>query len=156
MKGQVHALYIVKEAGGTPIPITEAHAVPGRGIEGDRYFSGLGTYSDRPGPLREVTLIELEAIDALERDHGIELAPGASRRNIVTEGVSLNPLVGCEFSVGNVRLRGVTLSEPCAHLARLTHPGVIKGLVHRGGLRAQVLTEGIIRVGDSITELELV
>jgi MOSC domain-containing protein YiiM len=153
MKGTVHSLYIAREAGGSPIPIAEAHAVPGRGIEGDRYYTGQGTYSDRPGPLREVTLIELEAIEALRREHDIELAPGASRRNIVTEGVSLNPLVGCEFRVGEVLLRGVKLSEPCVHLESLTHPGVIKGLVHRGGLRAQVLNEGIIRVGDTIAEL---
>lgn len=153
MKGTVHSLYIVKETGGSPISITEAHAVPGRGIEGGRYFSGLGTYSGRPGPLREVTLIEIEAIEALKRDYGIELAPGASRRNIVTKGVSLNLLADCEFRVGEVRLRGVKLSEPCVHLASLSHPGVIKGLVHRGGLRAQVLTEGIIHLGDSVAEL---
>lgn len=75
-------------------------AVPGKGSEGDRYFLELGTYSDRPGPRREVTLIEIEALEAASRDYGVSLLPGESRRNIVTRGVYLNHLVDREFRVG--------------------------------------------------------
>lgn len=97
-----------------------------------------------------MALIEIEAIHALRRDAGIEIEPGESRRNIVTRGVPLNHLVGREFRVGKAVLRGVKLREPCEHVEGLTKRGVMHGLVHRGGLRAQVLTEGVIRVGDPV------
>jgi MOSC domain-containing protein YiiM len=97
-----------------------------------------------------VTLIEVEALEALQRDYGVELQPSESRRNIVTRGVALNHLIGREFSVGDVRLRGLELCEPCGHLEGLTRPGVKQGLIHRGGLRAQILSEGVINVGDRI------
>lgn len=156
--GRVVSIHVAPGAGTPMVLVGEAHAVPGKGLEGDRYFKRLGTYSGRTGPrgappAREVTLIESEAIDALRRDHGIELDPGDSRRNIVTRGVALNHLVGREFRAGQVRLRGIRLCEPCAHLEELTRQGVLRGLVHRGGLRAEILTEGAIRVGDEIREL---
>ena len=97
-----------------------------------------------------MTLIEIEALEALRRDYEIELEPGAARRNIVTRGVALNHLVGREFSVGGVRLRGVRLCEPCAHLEKLSRKGVLRSLVHRGGLRADILSEGTIRPGDPV------
>ena len=122
----------------------------GAGIEGDRYALGTGTYSNAPGEGREVTLIETEALDALKRAYGVELAPGESRRNIATRGVALNHLVGREFTVGGVTLRGVRLCEPCGHLERLTRAGAHKGLVHRGGLRTVVVSGGAVRVGDPI------
>jgi MOSC domain-containing protein YiiM len=125
-------------------------AIPGKGLEGDRYFEASGTYSDSPGPGREVTLIESEAIEAMARDNGITIPDGASRRNVVTRGAPLNHLVGMEFDVGPVRLLGIRLCEPCSHLESLTRKGLIAGLVHRGGLRAQILTEGDIRIGDPI------
>ncbi|MCI0409312.1 MAG: MOSC domain-containing protein [Acidobacteria bacterium] len=130
--------------------VNEVHAVPGKGLEGDRYFTQTGTYSKKPRPDREVTLIEIEAIEALAREYKIALEPGAARRNIVTRGVPLNHLVGQEFRVGDVTLRGLRLCEPCAHLERLSHAGVREALIHRGGLRAQILTDGTIRVRDSI------
>ena len=151
-QGTIHSLHIVKAASDSPIALTEAHLVPGKGIEGDRYFNGLGFYSDKPGPDREVTLIEREVLEALQREQQIALAPGASRRNIVTVGVPLNDLVGYEFRVGAVTLRGIRLCEPCLHLESLTQPGVMKALIHRGGLRAQILSEGTVRVGDSMHE----
>ena len=83
-------------------------------------------------------------------DYGVELAAGDARRNIVTRGVALNHLVGKEFTVGNVRIRGIRLCEPCDHLERLTGKPVLKGLLHRGGLRAQILTEGTIHAGDEV------
>jgi len=148
--GDVVSIHLASEREARPTSVDRAHAVPGRGLEGDRYFLVRGTYSDRPGPGREVTLIEVEAIEAMERESGIQLSPGDARRNLVTRGVPLNHLVGREFHVGGVRMRGVRLCEPCAHLEGLTRRGVLGGLVHRGGLRAQLLTDGEIRVGDRV------
>lgn len=132
------------------VPLQEVEAVAGRGLEGDRYFEAKGTYSPTPGTGRQITLIEQEAVDAAAHDYGISLEPGQSRRNIVTVGVALNHLVGKEFLVGRVRLRGMRLCEPCAHLASLSKRGVVKALTHRGGLRADILTGGVIRVGDPV------
>jgi MOSC domain-containing protein YiiM len=130
--------------------VRRVRAVPGKGLEGDRYFRAEGTYSDRPGPAREITLVESEAIDAMARDNKVAIRAGDARRNVVTRGVPLNHLVGREFSVGRVRLRGIRLCEPCSHLEGLTRRGVLAGLIHRGGLRAQILNAGEIRVGDRI------
>jgi MOSC domain-containing protein YiiM len=133
----------------------EVLAVTGRGLEGDRYFDGSGTYSTTPGTGRHVTLIESEALAAAESDYGLELPPGASRRNIVTAGVALNHLVGREFMVGEVRLLGTRLCEPCSHLAKLTGKPVVKALIHRAGLRADILDGGLIRVGDEVKPVEV-
>lgn len=133
--------------------ISEARAVAGRGLEGDRYFSGLGTYSNHPGSGRHVTLIEFEAVDALKREYHVEMSADLCRRNIVTHDVALNHLVDREFCVGEVVLRGMRLCEPCAHLEKLSVPGVLRGLIHRGGLRAEILTGGTIHIGDSIVPL---
>ena len=149
-RGVVSAIHVTQEAAGPMVPVSEVRAVPGRGLDGDRYFHQTGTYSSRPGPGREVTLIEAESVDALGREAGIVLASGASRRNITTRGVPLNHLVGRQFRVGEVLLEGVRLCEPCGHLESLTQAGVREGLIHRGGLRAGILTEGLIRVGDPI------
>jgi len=130
--------------------VDEVRAVPGRGLEGDRYFSRGGTYSDRPGPDREVTLIESESVEALGKDFGVDIGVGDARRNLVTRGVSLNDLVGREFRIGEVRLRGLRLCEPCTHLSSLVGQDVVPGLVHRGGLRAQIVRGGVIRVGDPV------
>ncbi len=149
-KGVVFAIHITREAAGEMVSVPEISAVHGQGLEGDRYFQKAGTYSTRPGTGREVTLIEAEAVEAIAREAGIVLAPGASRRNITTRGVPLNHLVGQRFRVGEVTLEGVRLCEPCAHLESLTQPGVRESLIHRGGLRARILTEGIIHVGDPV------
>ncbi|MEK6601767.1 MAG: MOSC domain-containing protein [Candidatus Binatota bacterium] len=133
--------------------VNEVRAVPGKGLEGDRYFKQVGTYSNNPGSGRDVTLIEIETLEALKRDYGIELGLGESRRNIVTRGVALNHLVGRDFKVGAVTLRGIRLCEPCSHLENLSRKGVQRGLIHRGGLRAHILTGGTIRLGDTIQEL---
>ena len=156
-KGSVVAIYISPAATEAMMSVNGVHAVPGKGLEGDRYFKQIGTYSGKPGPnglppAREMTLIEIEAIEALKRESGIELGLGDSRRNIVTRGVPLNHLVDREFQVGGVTLRGIRLCEPCAHLMMLTRKMVVGPLVHRGGLRAEILTNGMIRVGDSIKE----
>lgn len=150
--GTVVSIFVAPAATAPMSATREARAVPGLGLEGDRYFSQTGTFSDKPGPAREVTLIEIEALAALARDYQVELDPADARRNIITRGAPLNHLVGREFQVGEVRLRGIRLCEPCSHLEKLTHPGVTRGLIHRGGLRAQVLTSGLIRVGDAVEE----
>lgn len=149
-QGSVVSIHIASEAAKLTEAVTEVRAVPGRGLEGDRYFHKVGTYSNHPGSGREVTLIGAEAIQALAREAGIELPPGASRRNITTRGVPLNHLVGQRFRVGEVLLEGTRLCEPCTHLEGLTQKGVLPGLIHRGGLRTIIVTGGTIRVGDVV------
>lgn len=128
-----------------------ARAVPGLGLEGDRYFDGTGTFSPDPRkPDFELTLIEKEKIEAFARESGLPFTAADARRNLVTEGVDLNALVGREFQIGEVRVRGIRLCEPCNYLAKITFPETLRGLVHKGGLRAQILTEGTLRPGDPI------
>jgi MOSC domain-containing protein YiiM len=130
-------------------------ALPGRGLEGDRYFSGIGTFSPHPQkPDYEVTLIQKEHIDAFQATSGLPFTSKDARRNLVSEGVDLNALVGREFSVGSVRLRGIRLCEPCNHLAKSTFAEVLQGLVHKGGLRAQILSQGTINVSDPILVID--
>lgn len=150
MEAKIVSIHIAEKESGPMMPLLEARVYAGKGIEGDRYYKQTGTYSNRPHPGREVTLIEIETLEALRRDHGITLNPGDARRNIVTRGVPLNHLVGKTFQVGDVVLRGVSLCEPCSHLASLTQKEVLPALVHRGGLRAQVVEEGLIKIGDAI------
>jgi MOSC domain-containing protein YiiM len=136
-------------------PRAHARAVPGKGLEGDRYFSGTGTFSPtNRAPDFEITFIEQENIDDFARESGLPFTSRHARRNIVTEGVHLNELVGREFHVGEVHIRGIRLCEPCTYLARSSFPEALTGLVHKGGLRAQVLSEGVIRVGDKIRVAE--
>lgn len=158
-QGNVISIHIARAASAPMDSVTEVRAVPGRGLEGDRYFLGTGVYSKQSSfGGREVTLIETETVEALlggvlnaEGERlGLELSPADTRRNIATAGVPLNHLVDREFWVGGVRLRGTRLCEPCKYLEDLTQRGVLGGLIHRGGLRAQILTEGVIRVGDVV------
>jgi MOSC domain-containing protein YiiM len=150
-RGTLESIYIASTAEAPMRSVDRTQASPGVGLEGDRYALKVGTFS-QPNPDREVTLIEAESIEAFKRDYGIELAAGDARRNLVTRGVPLNHLVGKEFRIGDVKIRGIRLCEPCAHLERITGQPVIKGLRHRGGLRAQILSEGAIQVGDAISE----
>src|SRR6202035_861792 len=148
--GRGGAKHISLTAEGTMTAVDDVRAVPGRGLEGDRYFLGVDTYSDRRDPSRELPRSESEPRKALPSDYGCALPPGASRRNITTAGMALNHLVGQEFQAGEVRLRGIRLCEPCNHLEAVTGKEVRPGLVHRGGLRCQILTEGHIKTGDPI------
>lgn len=131
--------------------VSEATALPGVGLDGDRYALKQGTFF-KPEPDFELTLIEAEAIEAMQREYQISLTPAEARRNLVTRDVPLNHLVGREFQIGDVRIRGIRLCEPCSHLETITGRSVIKGLRHRGGLRAQILSQGTIRVGDVVRE----
>jgi MOSC domain-containing protein YiiM len=143
--GSVVAIF-VRPVRGEPVAEVEfVDAVEGRGLRGDRFFENPPR--DKPG--REVTLIEAEAIEAV-RAEGIEFGMGESRRNIVTRDVPLNHLVGREFTVGAVRLRGVRLCEPCTYLEGLTGKNVREPLLHRGGLRAEIVAGGPIKVGDAV------
>jgi MOSC domain-containing protein YiiM len=152
-EGAVVSIHIAREAGGPMIAIDPALAVAGRGLEGDRYHDGAGFYSDHPGPIREVSLIEEETIEALRRDHNLALAPGVTRRNILARGVPLNHLVGREFRVGGATMQGVELCEPCKHLVEVSGiKSLLPTLIHRGGLHAQILSGGMIRAGDVVEE----
>jgi MOSC domain-containing protein YiiM len=149
--GTVDSIHVASAAKAPMRAVDHAEAIPGVGLEGDRYALKLGTFY-KPEPDFELTLIEAEAIEAIKREYKLDLAAGEARRNVVTRGVPLNHLVGREFTVGAVKVRGIRLCEPCSHLEALTGSPVIKGLRHRGGLRAQILTQGVIRVGDTVTE----
>ena len=149
--GSVDSIHIAGAAKETMRAVQEVRALPGVGLDGDRYALRQGTFW-KPQPDHELTLIEAEAIEALTRDYAVELSPGEARRNVVTRGVPLNHLVGRDFSIGEVKIRGLRLCEPCDHLQKLTGQPLIKGLRHRGGLRAQILSEGMIRVGDAVRE----
>jgi MOSC domain-containing protein YiiM len=151
-QGEVVSIFVTAAAS-TPMEAREqVEAIAGRGLEGDRYFTGTGQWSNHEGQGREITLIEIEAIEALAREKNIEITPGAARRNVVTRGVPLNQLVGREFQVGDARLIGIRLCEPCAYLEGLTTKGVLVGLIHRGGLRANILSSGTIRAGDPVND----
>lgn len=151
--GSLLAIQIGRQAEGLLESVPEVRAIPGRGLEGDRYFRGEGSFSSNPGGGRQVTLVASEMLDLLRNEHGIALQAAETRRNLVTQGVALNELVGHVFQVGSVRMKGVRLAEPCEHLERLTQKGVIKGLVHRAGLRADILDEGVLKVGDEIVAI---
>ena len=132
-------------------PQSSVQAVAGMGLAGDRYFTGQGTFSPQPRkPDFELTLIEQEHLTAFVATTGILFTAHEARRNLVTVGVDLNALVGKEFRVGEVLLKGIRLCEPCNYLAKQTSPEILRGLVHKGGLRAQILTNGEIRVGDPV------
>jgi MOSC domain-containing protein YiiM len=155
LSGQVTEILIARSPTSEMVSVPQAFAVPRQGLQGDRYFLGTGTFSPQPQkPDFELTLIEQEHVIAFAAESGLKFTPAQARRNIVTRGVRLNDLVGREFSIGLVRIRGLRLCEPCPHLAKNTFPEVLKGLVHKGGLRAQILSEGHIRVGDEIRSQE--
>jgi len=149
--GSVVEILIAPAPGAEFLPISKVRAVPGQGLEGDRYFLGVGTFSPKPQkPDFEITLIEQENVQTFASESGLAFTTAHARRNIVTSGVRLNELVGHEFYVGEVRIRGIRLCEPCSHLAKSSFPEVLRGLAHKGGLRAQILSEGRICVQDEI------
>ena len=122
--------------------VDSVRALAGKGLEGDRYF-----FADGAEPGRALTLVEEECVE------DVGLSPGATRRQLTTRGVRLNDLVGRRFRIGEVECYGVELCEPCSHLEKLTRPGIVKELVHRAGINADILSDGTISVGDSVVEL---
>jgi MOSC domain-containing protein YiiM len=149
MAGRVEGIYITAEHGEPPEPVGSVRALAGRGLEGNRYFFD----GDAPSGTA-LTLIAAEAVEAMEREHGISIEPRESRRNVVTRGIDVNELVGKLFRVGAVECRGVELCEPCTDLQAMTQPGIIKGLAHRGGLNADILSDGEISVGDAVVAVD--
>jgi MOSC domain-containing protein YiiM len=144
--GEVVAIAVAATRGDLPQPVPRVRAHAGRGLEGDYHLA-----AERAAPSDAITFIAAEALDTLREATGIELSHAESRRNVLTSGVDLNGLVGRRFRVGNVECEGVELCEPCRRLARLVDElGVLRGLVHRGGLRADLLSDGEIAVGDAI------
>ena len=149
--GKVVGIYIANSRGDPTVNIDEAHVIPGMGIVGDRYFTDHKKNDADSKGGREITLIELETIEAIIVNDDIQLTPSQTRRNIITHGIALNDLVGRRFVIGDIQLKGIRLCEPCNYLASRTDPRILKSLLHRGGLRAEIITEGIIYLNDKIT-----
>jgi hypothetical protein len=156
LRGRVEAIAVAERATGPLRLVGEAEAAAGRGLLGDRYAAKAGTFTPRRGAPRgyDLTLIEAEVLDRLVLPEGRRLGYTEARRNIVTRGIELNALVGRRFRVGDAECTGERLCEPCAHLERLTTTGVLRGLIHRGGLRADVLTGGRITTGAVIETID--
>lgn len=148
--GELTHIHVAEQGGAAMQPLDSAQVIAGVGIEGDRYATGRGYYSNLPRADRQATLIEMETLEALARDHGIELAPRESRRNLTTRGVPLNHLVGRRFRVGTVLLLGARLNVPCKYLEQLTGKPVYAPLINRSGLNCEILEGGTIRVGDVV------
>ena len=149
--GTLVGIYVADHAGAPMRSVAGANLVPGKGIEGDRYFGNRGKFSpDVQDPDHEVTLIEIEQIRHFNVSSGLGFGPEDLRRNLVTEGVRINDLVGREFAIGDVVLRGIRLCEPCDYLAGMTDRQVLTGLVHRAGLRAGIVRGGTIKVQDTV------
>lgn len=152
MTGTVTGIFTTTEAGAPMTAHAAAEALPGKGLAGDRYALGTGFYSERPlpGGARELTLIEEEALEAIEAESGIKLGTLEARRNLSTRGIRLSDLIGRRFTIGTVLCEGVRDCPPCEHLEQLTGKAVLGPMARRGGLRANVLSEGTIHVGDVI------
>jgi MOSC domain-containing protein YiiM len=146
-EGRVEGIFLTETPGELPQSVERARVVRGAGVVGNRYFY---TDGDAP-PGRALTLIAAEGLEAFESETGTSLSAAESRRNVLTRGIDVNSLVGKRFRVGTVECVGVELCEPCLHLEGLTKPGVVKGMVHRAGLNADVVTDGEIAVGDAVS-----
>jgi MOSC domain-containing protein YiiM len=147
--GVLLSIQIAEKEGAPLVAVDNIRAVAGCGLEGDRFFVKEG--HEKPSkPKFQVTLIAMEAVEALEAERNIKVSPLELRRNLVTRGLDLNELVGMEFTVGEVLLRGIRLCEPCDYLASRTEAGVLPGLVHRGGLGAEILSTGTLHINDPI------
>lgn len=150
--GHVEGIFIAPAAGMPMIARERARVVAGRGLEGDRYFDGRGYYSQVP-PLtgRRLTLIEAEALEAMARETGIALASNECRRNLVTRGIRLDALIGKRFRVGAIECYGERFCPPCGYIEKLTgKPGLNRAMTDRGGIRAELLLDGDIAIGDVI------
>ena len=144
-QGELLHIHVASNAAAPMDELREARLVAGIGIEGDRYATGLGTYSKKQHLDRQVTLIEIEVLEAIARDRGIELAPGEHRRNLTTRGVPLGHLVGQYFRVGDCVLYGGRMNVPCLYLETLLGKKVFKPLLNRSGLNCRIVIGGIIR-----------
>ena len=155
MSGIVKEILIAGKAGESLFPVKEALFVPGKGIDGDRYFNSVGTFSEALQDSKdyEVTLIEREEIDAFNKITGLDYSNGLFRRNVITEGIRLNPLVGEEFSLGEIKLKAVRLCEPCGYLSDLIGQEVMQHMEHKAGIRAAIISGGKVAVGNGVEAL---
>lgn len=150
-QGSLLGIAVASEPAGPMAAVNAVEAIAGVGLQGDRYALQTGTFQRKPGEMpQDVTLIEQEALEAALRDHQTTITHLMTRRNLLTVGVPLNHLVGRTFAIGHVLIRGLELCEPCRHLQKLTCKEILKPLIHRGGLRAQIIQGGSLRVGDTI------
>jgi MOSC domain-containing protein YiiM len=148
--GSVAGIFIAPESAAEMVPVPEVRAFADRGLEGDRFLRDSWNAVNRSD--KAVSLIEDEVLQLAAQELGVESIAQKSRRNIVTRGVPLIELLHQEFTVGGVRMRGIRLFEPCGHLVQVSKlPGIFKALDHRSGLKAAILSDGVIRVGDPIT-----
>jgi MOSC domain-containing protein YiiM len=133
----------------------ELQLIAGRGIEGDRYLIGQesGFYSHKPEEGRQITLFETETLEALRRDHGIDMLPEEHRRNVTVEGVPLNHLVGRRFRLGETIVEATRLSTPCRHIEEILEKAVFDPLINRSGLNCKIISGGTLRVGDLVRPL---
>lgn len=156
LRGKVEAIAVTEHRSAPMREVEQARAIAGHGLEGDRYALKAGTFTPKDGAIGgyDVTLIEAEVLDDLALPGGGRLAHVDARRNLVTRGIDLNALVGRRFRVGDVECLGRRLCEPCAHLERLTTRGVLLPLVHRGGLRADVVADGVVTRGSIIETID--
>jgi hypothetical protein len=143
--GTLEAIYVASAAGQPVRKLEAVRAIAGRGLEGDRHVNGTGTFPSGP-PGSALTLIAAEVCESFEPP----LIPDEHRRNLVTRGIYLNGLVGRDFTIGGVGFRGMRLCEPCTVLQRYAARPVLRELVHRGGIRADILEDGEITVGDEV------
>jgi len=151
MSGTLTGIFVADSAGTPMRSLDRAELVAGRGIAGDRYFTETGTFSPKAKkPSQEVTLVEAEEIAAFNAVAGTQFRVEDLRRNLITRGIRLNDLLGVEFVVGTVVLKGIRLCEPCSYLAGLTSGAILPGLAHRAGIRAAIVSGGIASVGDAI------
>jgi MOSC domain-containing protein YiiM len=156
MTGTLSGIYIADSAGAPMRSIVRAEFIAGRGIAGDRYVAGAGTFSGTAKkPSQEVTLVEAEEVEAFNATTGRQLRPQDLRRNLITRGIRLNELVGVTFSIGPVLLKGIRLCEPCDYLATLTDRSIVSGLTHRAGLRAAIVAGGVASVGDAVAAINV-
>src|SRR5439155_21916035 len=146
--GRVECIHTAAAAGLPMRSHRNVRVVPGVGIAADRYALGRGHYSADARVSRDLTLVEGETLDALRAEHGLDLEPGSTRRNLTTRSVRLNDLLGRRFFIGDVLCVGTGPCNPCQYLADLTRAPLLRPMVGRGGLRADVLSDGAIAVWD--------
>jgi MOSC domain-containing protein YiiM len=156
LRGSVAAIALAERATGNMQTVHHAKALANRGLDGDRYAAKAGTFTPANDTARgyDLTLIEAEVLDGLTLPEGRTLGYAEARRNVITRGIDLNALVGRRFRVGGAECLGQRLCEPCSHLERLTTKGALRGLIHRGGLRADVLSDGELTTGDLIETID--
>jgi len=148
--GHVEAIFTASGAGAPPVRRARVVATPGHGLDGDRYAAGIGHWSSDKRVGRDLTLIEAEVIESLRNELGLTIDTGALRRNVITRGVRLNDLVGVRFRIGSVLVQGTRLCEPCAYLVQIVGAPILEPMVHRGGLRVDVLSSGELAEGVSV------